>query len=326
MNDSLERLLTTLVPEPGDDETEAALRSVLRRSRRQVRTRAVVGVAAATATVVGTVALIQRGGDPTSDPVVAGSGDPSGDTGPSDGWPWTTSTTTPPPPLSADAFEAVRAEVMDRTDDADLADSVLGCCQAYEDGGPVQIWLAADAHDVAEELRQLWGAAVEISVGGRIYPTGEPNPFAQRECAIPEVGAAIPGLTGTLELQNGGRVRPGSDLSGTLTLSNDTDQDVTVYDPKSGYVTRLGGDDVVGTTMRAFTLEARLTTVPAGGTAEVAGVVVGTASCQIDGPPGIAPGDYEAIVQVELAVDPVGPGGNPALIVRAPLTVIPRQR
>jgi hypothetical protein len=60
MTDELKHRLELLVPRPGDDEIEAALRSITRQARRQRRTLAAVGIAAATTTVLGAVALLDR--------------------------------------------------------------------------------------------------------------------------------------------------------------------------------------------------------------------------------------------------------------------------
>jgi len=61
MTDELKRRLELLVPGPGDDEIEAVLRSITRHARRERRTLAVVGIAAATTTVLGAVAVLDRG-------------------------------------------------------------------------------------------------------------------------------------------------------------------------------------------------------------------------------------------------------------------------
>jgi len=323
MNDPLEHRLQLLVPEPGHDEVDAALRSVLRRSRRQRRTMAAVGIAAATTTVVGAVALVDRAGDGgTGDPDVAmsPSTDPS-TVDAADGWPWTTSTTTPPPPLSDADRERVRGEVLDFTDDPDMLDLFRSCCGDGEPGAPLTIELRADAVDLAREIRDRWGEAVEVSLGGRIFPTGEPSEDAIDRCRTVPAADDIPGLEGTLELEGGGRVRSGADTVGTVVLHNRTDQEIVVDQPKSGEVVSSGTGKVAGVTTQAFTSERSGAAVPAGGSIEIEDVVIGTTTCGIDGPPGIAPGRYEAAVTIQRAADFALDG--PELVVRAPLEVTP---
>lgn len=324
MNDPLEPRLQLLVAEPGHDEVEAALRSVLRRSRRQRRSLAAVGIAAATTTVVGAVALADRAGDGggTGDPDVAMSSStdpPSVDA--ADGWPWTTSTTIPPPPLSDAARERVRGEVHDRMDDPDVAGLFRSCCGDGAPGAPVTVELRADAVELAREIRDRWGEAVEVSVGGRIFPTGEPSDSVIDDCRTVAVGDGIPGLEGTLELEDGGRVRTGADTVGTVVLHNRTDQEIVVDQPKSGDVVSSGTRDVAGVATQAFTSEGRSAAVPAGGSIEIEDVVIGTTTCGIDGPPGIAPGDYEAAVTIGRTADVAVDGAE--LVVRAPLEVVP---
>jgi hypothetical protein len=325
MNDPLERRLQLLVPEPGHDEIDAALRSVLRRSRRQRRTLAAVGIAAATTTVVGAVALVDRAheGDGPGDPDVAMSPSTDGQpSGPSDGWPWTTSTTAPTPPLSEADRARVRAEVLDRTDDPDAQPYFRSCCGDDGPDAPVGIELRADAVELAQELHERWGAAVEIAVGGRVFPTGEPSGNAIENCRAIPPGDGIPGLEGTLELEDEGRVPSGGDVVGSVVLHNRTDHDIVVDRPKWGDVVFPRAGEVAGVTTQAFTLEGRSAAVPAGGTLEIEGIVFGTTTCGLDGPPGIAPGSYEAAVTIARTAEEA-PVDRAELVVRAPLVVTP---
>jgi hypothetical protein len=102
MTDDLKRELELLVAAPGDDEIEAALRSITRQARRQRRTLAAVGIAAATTTVLGGVALLDRGPgqDVTTEPgtVAPASTPPAADCGIVDPPPSTSTSTTLPTP------------------------------------------------------------------------------------------------------------------------------------------------------------------------------------------------------------------------------------
>jgi hypothetical protein len=64
VTDEMKRQLELRLPMPDDDQVEAALRSITRQARRQRRALAAAGIAAATTTVLGAVALLDRDDEP----------------------------------------------------------------------------------------------------------------------------------------------------------------------------------------------------------------------------------------------------------------------
>jgi hypothetical protein len=316
MTDTLKHQLGQLVDEPTHDEVDAALRSILARHRRQRRALAVAGVAAATTTVIGAVALFDRS-DPAPDNVaVADDGVPD--------WPWATSTTVPGRTYTEEELEPTRQEVIQRArqypEEADRWIGYGGVGLASDGRLVVTIMLRADAHELAAELWPRWGDKVEITVGGRIYPTGEiegPTGGCCSSEAAPDEG--IPGLEGTLEFADD-EVPAGGETTATLVLHNTTDADLTVVNPSLAYIVEAGTRRRVGVPEGPFTLGRFTAIVPAHGTASIGNIVVGTTSAAPGTPPALGPGPYEAVVEVSL--DTIGPDPSPAIEVRAPFTVV----
>jgi hypothetical protein len=335
MNDLWKQQLGMLAELPTDDEVEAALRSVTAGSRRR-KALATVGVAAATTAVVGAAVLVTRASDSDDDVSTGPSGQDRNDQptttavpeagsvltdgqGEGDGFPWTTSTTTPggaPTPEQVSAIEQQLSEA-----DQDLVRG-WGMGQRTDGSDVYLIDLRADAVDLAGELWEEWGSLVEINLGFRVYPTGDPSPYALAECPAPQAATQMDtGLTGTLTLAEGGEVVSGSDIEGVVTVSNTTDQPLYVRPTFLNNVTRPGDDEVAGVSNAVVTasLEAA-TEVPPGGTAEV-DVVFGTTNCGPDGPPGVAPGTYDAVARVSQVDGELGETIISDLLVRAPVTV-----
>ena len=253
MTDTLKHQLGRLVDEPTHDEVEAVLRSILARHRRQRRALAVAGVAAATTTVIGAVALFDRAGtEPGPDNVaVADDGVPD--------WPWATSTTVPGRTYTEEELEPTRQEVIQRArqnpEEKDLWIGYGGVGLASDGRLVVPITLRADAHELAAELWPRWGDKVQITVGGRIYPTGELEGPGGGCFALEATEAGIPGLEGTLELVD--EVPAGGEAKATLVLHNTTDADLTVVRPKVAHTVEVGTRRRVGSPEGPFTLAKR---------------------------------------------------------------------
>lgn len=307
MKDQLESLVA-----PVDDaEVEAALRRVRRRADHRRRTLVVVaGAAAAAVTVVAAVALVDR--DRAEEPEPVATEGPPADEQPDGGWPWVTATTAPVPVFDPAELDRVRAEVMERTGEPDVVPYLMTCCN--DDGNRIIIELRADAVALAEEFWDRWGPAVEISVGYRRYPTGE-STSPGTACGQLEAVDPIPGLDATLTLDRD-TVPSGGETRATLVVHNRTDQTIGVAHPKSGDVVVPGGVDRVGLTARAFRLDLQSTDLRPGDSTTVEDIVIGTTSCAPAGPPGTAPGRYEAAVRVDTLFPT-----QQSLLVRAPLTV-----
>lgn len=315
MNESVQQQLEALVAPVDDREVEAALRHITRRGRRERRALALAGVAAVSSSVVGAVAVMRSADDAPDAAAVGGEAE----------WPWTTETTAVTLDLGEAEFNRVKDEVVARINEPDAAPYVKSCCDELGTYDVVRIGLRADAVALAEEFWQRWGPAVRIRVGYRIYPTGEPSEEAAA-CPAIEAGEPIPGLEARLELQDDGVVHSGAELIGTLVLHNTTDEAIRVVAPKTGDVVMPGGTDEIGSWDGPITMEYRTTDVPAGGTAETGNIRIGTTTCGPDGPPGVVPGDYEALVMVSQELLYNGdeerpPRPNP-MLVRAPLTVV----
>lgn len=286
------RQLEALVPEIDEAEVERALRSTKLHDRRQrLALAAAMGVIVA-AGVLGAFVVAEKDGgrDVTArEPVARSAG-----SGP---WPWTTSTTSHAP--SERPVEDVHSEVSTLADaHPELVRGVhLG--QARDGRQVVEVDLRADAVDLAAEIWDRFGSAVLINVGYRVFPTGS---VSEHATACPEAPAAgsITGLEADLELEGGGTVPSGGDIDGVVKLRNTTDEDIEVDNPTSGTLVVGGGVDVVGVTTQAFGRARLATTIPPGETVELP-VVIGTTTCATEGPPGVEPGTYDAIVSVRLS-------------------------
>jgi hypothetical protein len=320
MTDDLRHHLESLVPEPTEDEIERALYAVKSKDRHRRRN---IWAAAAAACVVSCVigALVVVGSDDEPDVTALGSEDPSPEANP---WPWTTrpTTTSGTPATSTDltvdeVWTAVSALAGDHTD------LLQGAGRGTRsDGSPViKVHLRADAVELAAAVWDRYSTAIEIEVGHRIFPTGAPSEYVT-DCPAIEPADGVAGLEATLDLDGDGTVHSGADIDGVVRLHNTTDDDITVADPTRGDVVEAEGSDVVGVTTRGFALALSTTVVHPDETVELP-VVVGTTACGPDGPPGVAPGSYEAVVVLErwTSLAAAAPAGK--IAVRAPVTIIP---
>jgi RNA polymerase sigma-70 factor (ECF subfamily) len=334
VNDLWKDQLERLAAPPADDVVEAALRSVLGRSRRR-KALATVGVAAATTAVVGAAVLATRGAgsdDVSTGP--SGQGDDRRDQtttttdtgevlgngeGDGDGFPWTTSTTTPGTEPTDEQLDAANQAMMEN-EDPDLL--VFGIAELPDGRRVVAVDLQADAVDLAAQIWEEWGSIVEVNLGHRIYPTGERSRNALGECPEAALGEQVPDTEGTIDLGSGTLVS-GDDVTATVTLRNDGDRAFQVVAPLSAGVARADvPSETVGVSTAVFAMSGEEAAVIDPGQEADFSVVIGTTACGPDGPPGVAPGAYAAAV----AFTEVQADGSPTgrmVTVTAPLTVTP---
>ncbi len=323
-DDRLRAALARAVPTPDDPEAWAAVRHRVDAVRSRRRAAVAVGAAAVVVAVVATVAVVGGGGPERRERVVAGP-----DPAPTTSWPWVTSTTAPPREHDQQEIERINRQLSalpGRADDQRWRSTgvtrvdVNGYFDA-EGRWVVAVALRADGASLAGELWRQWGDALEITVGARRYPTGEPA--GTPECPGPSVRSqpgesetVQPALLAELTLDSS-EIPSGADVAGTITITNPGDNRVEAMTGAVavGVVVRPGTGEVVGVWDGALTAEARLIDL-APGESQHLPVVGGTATCSTEGPPGLAPGAYELVVAVG------DDGGLPPLArAKVPITV-----
>jgi hypothetical protein len=339
--DPLAEALRALAPAPGSDEVTAALRSVTRRAQRRRQAVAVTGTLAAAVTALGGAAVLSDPGDPPA--TTAG---PSTRPPDDEWWPWQRtdegavepSSDALPPEVDDDAiarFEELEAELNAYRDaNPDGAWNIGG--MTYDVDGrllPV-VGLRAYQEEVAAEVHERWGDDVVVYVGARQYPSGEPlrpeemGQVALRPCLPLWLDDSVAGLAADVDLADGGRVPSGEDLAGTVTVTNTGEGTVGLHahERLEGVVVERGTDRVVGLATGFDAPPWEVVDLAPGESTEVE-LVAGTTSCGPEGPPGLAPGDYEVVLGISGAeVPPPALGqtvvfGPAAVIGRAPLTV-----
>ncbi len=325
-DDRLRAALARAVPTLDDPEAWAAVRHRVDavRSRRRAAV-AVVGAAALIAAVAA-VSVADRDRPGRRERVVAGA-DPT--LAPTTSWPWVTSTTAPPRQHDQREIERITNELSTmpgRSGDPRWRSSGITRVDANGDFDAKGRWvvavaLRADGASLAGELWRQWGDVLEITVGARRYPTGEPA--GTPECPGPSVRSqpgesetVQPALLAELTLDSS-EIPSGADVAGTITITNPGDNRVEAMTGAVavGVVVRPGTGEVVGVWDGALTAEARLIDL-APGESQHLPVVGGTATCSTEGPPGLAPGAYELVVAVG------DDGGLPPLArAKVPITV-----
>ncbi len=164
----------------------------------------------------------------------------------------------------------------------------------------VNVTLEADGEALAAELVEMYGAAVEVSVG--LFPYPMP---AELAASLEVADACAAGIAGPTDM-NGLVAEPRLD-SGTLAAGDGTEGRVVFTNTGAGDVSFETGDPLVGVVVRPGTTEivgtysGDIAGVGAGGvlapreTLEV-GLLVGTTSCIPAHGYVLPPGEYEVVV------------------------------
>ncbi len=184
-------------------------------------------------------------------------------------------------------------------------------------GGTVIVGLRAGAVDLAKQIVDAYGAAVEVTVGFFRYPSGA---LVDGACAVPGTLSDNAALRATVEMASL-RITSGTTFDPTVRITDIGTASVTVQTSNSleVYLFRPGGTKPVG----AFDLgvagmgletsvePAKSITIPGYG---------GTASCDISLGYTLAPGPYQARALVDFAIGPEG-GNGPHVFWSDPLDV-----
>lgn len=191
---------------------------------------------------------------------------------------------------------------------AEAGDHFVGAGQR---AGIVRLELRADGLEVARRLHQRYGDALEITVGTMPFPPGEgvgAGGASASGCgSVAPPGGGPPGLVVRLELERS-EVPAGDDFAGTAVVANEGDDDISIESgqPLTATVVRRGESQVVGIFVGAIAGTGLTLGLMPGEEVEIA-VLGGTASCDPDAEPALAPGEYDVVVALPLD----GPDGAP---------------
>lgn len=188
-------------------------------------------------------------------------------------------------------------------------------------GGPGFIRLRAPLAELAAELHEEYGDALEITVGRKPFP---PEKIGRREpVPVPVPTVVVPGLRLTVVLDEP-TVAAGEDVHGRVVFVNEgTDLVEGMTGVLTGGVCRHGDDFMAGAFTGAVVAIGYTVRLEPGQRKEL-GLIVGTASCLPDTSYVVSPGPYEAIATVPFRQADTAPGDHPRLVARgARITVAP---
>jgi len=172
--------------------------------------------------------------------------------------------------------------------------------------GKVNVGLRAGAVDLARQIVDAYGAAVDVTVGLFSYPGGV---LVNNACAIPWTLADHPGLRATVEMASS-RIVSGTTFDptvriadvGTGTLTLQTSSSLQVYLFLPGGAKPVGAFEltVAGGGRSVYVEPGKSITLPGYG---------GTASCDLSLGYALRPGRYQARALVDFAPGPEGGNG-----------------
>lgn len=187
--------------------------------------------------------------------------------------------------------------------------------------GPGRIQLRAPFATLAGELHDLYGDALEITVGNKRFPPGKIE--RRPPVPVPEPTVAVPGLELSVVVDER-TVAAGEDVHGRVVFINEgSDLVEGMTGVLTGGVRREGDDFMAGSFTGPVRLVGYTVRLEPGQRTEL-GLVVGTASCLPDTSYVVPPGLYEVIAAVPFRQADTPPGNHPRLVARgARITVDP---
>jgi len=187
--------------------------------------------------------------------------------------------------------------------------------------GPGRIQLRAPFAELAAELHDQYGDALEITVGKKPFP---PEKIGRREpVPVPVPTVVVPGLRLTVVLDEP-TVAAGEDVHGRVVFVNEgTDLVEGMTGVLTGGVCRHGDNFMAGAFTGAVVAIGYTVRLEPGRRKEL-GLIVGTSSCLPDTSYVVSPGPYEVIATVPFRQADKAPGDHPRLVARgARITVDP---
>jgi hypothetical protein len=183
--------------------------------------------------------------------------------------------------------------------------------------GKVNVGLRPGAVDLARQIVDAYGAAVDVTVGFFSYPGGV---LVNNACAIPSTLADHPGLRATVEIATP-KIVSGTTFDPTVRITDIGTSTLTLQTSSSlqVYLFLPGGAKPVGALELAVAGEGRTVSVEPGKSITVPGYG-GTASCDLSLGYALRPGSYQARALVDFAPSPEG-GNGPLVFWGDPLGV-----
>jgi len=179
--------------------------------------------------------------------------------------------------------------------------------------GPGRIQLRAPFAELAAELHDQYGDALEITVGNKPFP---PEKLGRRQpVPVPQPTVVVPGLRLTVVVDEP-TVAAGEDVHGRVVFVNEgTDLVDGTTGVLTGGVCRQGDDFMAGAFTGAVVAIGYTLRLEPGQHKEL-GLIVGTASRLPDTPYVLPPEPYEIIATVPFRHADTAPGDHPRLVAR----------
>jgi len=193
-----------------------------------------------------------------------------------------------------------------------------------DDSYRMGVELAADQTKLAGTLATKYGKAVDIAVGLLHWSVNGPVATAPITCQ--STGGPMPGKRGpvngvNIDVAPIAAVRSGAQFAGSVTIRNDTASPIEVH-ADSGFlvapVHTVGGSTPIAIAEGAISAVGYMPAPIAPGATATFDLRGGTASCDPALGYALAPGDYEVVIPVPIAID----GTTTIMETRAPLKII----